>query len=291
MTRPSTHAHELTLYFYPSPGVSWKSPAHLTLSTALTKLTNQPRSIGHVSIRVRSEGDRLIDFHTGMTQSQKNEGRAEVLKLGYGLGILFHDFDGELEHTEALDAEISTRSRKPGKLSYIRFEITRAIAERVEKYLQAFAACGADKHYGSPHRPLYGEGGGCSAFAASFLEVAGLLTPEHRERWARNHLLPRSHVGGPKTGNRVGVLQMLTRFAWAQENEPHEKFFIWDPDLMHHWLTEVWNRESKTPSKLYRTETWNQAKGLVVDAREGVCPTGDFFLGSPDPSRYFKRPV
>ena len=112
---------------------------------------------------------------TGMTQLRDHEGRYEVLLGGYGLGILLHNFAGAIEKEGKLVPELERRAKRPGKLSYFRAMVNEATTKRLFHYLDTYVREGHDRHYGMRNRPLYGEGGGCSAFGASFLETAGLL--------------------------------------------------------------------------------------------------------------------
>lgn len=262
---------ELTLYFYPSPGLDWNSPAGLTRTSGVNKLLNRPRSLGHVSVRVKCEG---IDILTGMTQENKLEGRQEVLFKGYGLGILLHNFKGELEKKEELEPELALRS-KSGELSYLRFRTNRAICERLAKFLDEYKAKGGNRVYGMVPRPLYGEGGGCSAFGAAFVETAGFMLPEFEKSWTRSFLIPKSYIGGPSTGKYVSPIHMMFASRWANENEPHEKGFFWDPDLMHAWAVQTWEKEKAQPSGRYQTELWGKAKGLVVDQQAARVPASE----------------
>ena len=279
MSIPSKFEHELILFFYPSAGVLWHSPATLALTSAIPKLIKRPRPIGHVSIRIKSAGSPTLDFHTGMGQLNKDEGRKEVLKDGYGLGILFHDFKGRIEQTQELDQEVAQLSKKSGRLSFIRFEINREMAERMSQYLAEYTAKGAGNHYGGPHRPLFAEGGGCSAFAASFLTVSGLMNDELLKAWSRNHLLPQNIIGGPKGKKKVPLWKVLSTFSWAKESDPHEKYFIWDPDLMHKWTIKQFE-QSSLPK-----ERWNNSPGIIIHAKETACPKGPIFQGEPDYTR------
>ncbi|MFZ4712546.1 MAG: hypothetical protein ACOYL6_02430 [Bacteriovoracaceae bacterium] len=279
MTIPSKYEHELILFFYPSPGIIWHSPATLALSSGVSKMLKRPRAIGHVTARLRSLGQPDIEFHTGMTQLHKEEGKKEVLLKGYGMGILFHDFKGRLENTNELDEEVEMLSHKKDRLSYIRFEINRPIAERLKKYVEEYQALGADKHYGAPHRPLYGEGGGCGAYVASFLTLSGLMSDELYKAWTRTHLLPETLIGGPKGKKKVGLWKVLSTFRWANKDETHEEYFTWDPDLMHEWTVE-----QNVLGKL-KTEFWNETSGLDIPADNLACPTGPIFIGTADFSR------
>lgn len=273
---PSQHPHELTLFFYPSPGLDWSSPWGLARSTANNKLKRKPRSIGHVSVRIKSQhSERPIDILTGMTQKRYDEGMKEVIFLGYGLGILLHDFDGELETPEKLAPELIERSTH-GRLSYLRCEINRSIAERLYRFLNEYKQMGADQHYGMPHRPLHGEGGGCSAFGASFLETAGLMSDEYRKNWTRYFNMPKNLIGGPNTGKYISPLHMYRGKRWANEDEDHVKGFFWDPDLMHSWCMDTWKSDADH-SKLYTKEKWNEAFGLVLKAHDQPVPDKPLF--------------
>jgi hypothetical protein len=276
---PRMSDHELVFFFYPSPGLDWSSPRGLTVTTALNKLLGRPRGIGHVSVMVRS-GEREV--LTGMTQSKKGEGRREVLLDGYGMGILFHDFSGTLEEAEKLAPELVRRSRREGSLSYLRVAVNAGIATRLLAYVEEFRARGYDRVYGGMrNRPLHGEGAGCSIFAASFLELAGLMHEEYERSWVRRFNLPHHLIGGPKAGRKVSLLALGTAGRWAEEHEPHEKGFFWDPDLMHDWLERRY-REIKSGSVAegalrFEPETWNLARGLRYDASSAPVPTGRIF--------------
>jgi hypothetical protein len=271
---PQKHSHELVLFFYPSPGLNWSTPKALTITTTKNKLLGLPRGIGHVSVLVRTPEKTVL---TGMTQSRKNEGRLEVLFRGYGLGILLHNFSGALEDGERLAPELVARSRKPGKLSYLRISTNPQAAQRLLRYLEEFRKQGYDGWYGMKNRPLHGEGSGCSAFGASFLELCGLLRDEYAREWTRTFNIPHALIGGPKTGRKVSVLSLIRGAdRWAEENEPHEKGFFWDPDLMHDWLVRT-HGVAKNGHPEFSAEEWNQARGIHYDGQAVIPPDGAIF--------------
>src|SRR5690606_1928023 len=139
----------------------------------------------------------------------------------------------------------------------------REVCLRLARFLEDYKTKGGDRVYGMRPRPLYGEGGGCSAFGTAFVEVAGFMDPEFEKSWTRTFRIPRRLIGGPSTGKYVSPLHMAFANAWASESEPHEPGFFWDPDLMHSWLLRTWEQEKSRPSGKYALEEWNQAKGLV----------------------------
>lgn len=273
---PKTHTHDLTLFFYPSPGMDWSSPASLMKSTVKNKLIKRkPRSIGHVSIMLRTPDSIQI---TGMTQLDKQEGRNEVLFRGFGLGILTHTFKGELETTEHLAPELVERAKQDGILSYLRFDISAETMMRLKRYLKEYSDSGAGNQYGMKPRPLYGEGSGCSAFAASFLENAGLMTDDLRSAWTRSFRIPEKYLGGPHHQKHVPIWKLLFARSWAPHDEPHEEGFFWDPDLMHDWLLKKFARERLQPSGNCQLEYWHRSIGISIDARSVATPTGPVLL-------------
>jgi hypothetical protein len=272
---PNRHPHELILFIYPSPGLNWTNPKSLTLTSTRNKLLGRARGIGHVTVMVKTPTKFAL---TGMTQIDKHEGRSEVLLKGYGLGILLHNFRGALEEAEKLIPELIQRSKKRGKLSFLRVTTNEEISERLFRYLDEYRERGCDQYYGMKNRPLHAEGGGCSAFATSFLETAGILREEFEREWTRTFNIPHDLIGGPVTGKKVSIIEMIRRAdRWAHEGEPHEKGFLWDPDLMHAWLIRTHEKERSHPSGNFVVETWNSAPGLAIDATTKKPPTGKIF--------------
>ena len=197
------------------------------------------------------------------------------------MGILFHQFCGTLEDIEKLKPELVTRSKRANTLSYLRIDVNAKVTERLMTYVDEFRSRGYDRVYGGINlRPLHGEGGGCSIFAASCLELIGLLHDEFTQAWSRNLKFPSHLIGGPKAGRKVSLLTLLGASRWAEEHEPHEKGTIWDPDLMHEWLErkyEAIKAENPEEGLHFTPETWNFAHGLRHDARTAEPPPGKIF--------------
>jgi hypothetical protein len=274
MSLQASPLHELTLFFYPSPGLDWSSPASLTRTTMIGNLLRKRRSLGHVSVRVQSDG---IDIFTGMTQQNKSEGRNEVLWKGFGLGILLHNFKGRLETKEELEPELELRMQT-GLLSFIKFKLSPAHCTRLDAFLKAYQDKKGHETYGMIPRPLYGEGGGCSAFGAAFLQIAGLMEEEFEKSWTRSFLIPKKFTGGPSTNQYISPLQMFLAQSWATPDEPHEKGFFWDPDLMHQWVLSQWEKESSQPTGRYVLHRLGNARGLVLDRTQAANPSSDLIL-------------
>jgi hypothetical protein len=243
-------SNRLSFYFFPSPyGIDWSSPAALAWSTLLNRMNWVPRPahpIGHVNIALSeltydgSELHRL--FLTGMVAKETSYQRQALLRDQLGLGILFLSSPGHLETEEEIEPQFEARY-PGGKLSVLKLLVNDTVRSRLKRYFSEFQEKRGFHSYGLANRPLWLEGAGCSAFAASFLQVAGLELPEFRENWTRELRIPQALIGGAENpGNRVPLTRILfdRRSRWAEEGEPHRKIFFWDPDLMHRWLLRTW---------------------------------------------------
>lgn len=279
--------NELTLYFYPSPGLDWSTPRALIYTTFRNKLLGKSRSIGHVSVRLRvgkQTAHSKDHFLIGMTQARSEEGRKEVLWDGYGMGILLHAFAGALEKHHDLEPELAKRA-ETGQLSFLKIGLSKASIERAFEYERLFRASKGASIYGMPFRPRYAEGSGCSAYGASFLEVLGLLNPEFHANWSRNFLIPKNLVGGPytETMQKVSVLKMLLAAesaSWADPSTPHHPGFFWDPDLMHKWCVQTYDSLHQTPGTLQLSrDRWLNAKGILWNCENHTPPSGEILLG------------
>jgi len=115
--------------------------------------------------------------------------------------------------------------------------------------------------YGFPCEPRRKEGAGCTAFAMSFLEIAGLLRPEFKS-WQQKILVSQNLIGRHEQG--VSVTETLTSREsrqWGAAETARELHF-WDPDLMFQW-TKIYKRRSPE---------------MVIDARTTPVPTEPIWL-------------
>ncbi|MCM0605179.1 MAG: hypothetical protein KA715_03745 [Xanthomonadaceae bacterium] len=271
-------ADHVTLNFYPTPyGINWNSPGKLARTVILNRLAKESRKIGHVSIEVECGQEKII---TGMVQDDNNISFPDMLfKQKYGFGILYYDFRGYMETEKDLSAELERRSAK-GNLSLLRIEVNPTTCRRMLDYHKEYQQLGFDQHYGLVNRPRYREGGGCSAFGASFLDVAGVLDPKWVASWNKTIHIPEKYIGGPDSGRKVSFLKIALLYAkdrWARENEPQRKLNFWDPDEMHRWVKTTWNQEKKSPSGDYELFFRGKAKGLKVDRTWVPTPNESFW--------------
>jgi len=278
-------AGSLTIYAIPSPrGIDWSTPKSLTWSAARNQLSGQTHKIGHANIHVRcaaAEGDdRDFEVLTGMTTGDDDPTMRLLKEEGYGLGILFATVPGRLETQEEVSRDLYDRF-ETGKVNFLQFRVSSPTCARLAEYVTAYKSRGYDRFYGLPNRPRHGEGAGCTAFAASFLDLAGLHTDYLRSRWKKTRLAPEFLTGGPMTGHFVplaALLRPIRPLRWARETEPHFAISFFDPDALVRHLESSWNagrnplggREIKTSPDF---TTMGIAKGFVFDAT--TVPTPD----------------
>jgi len=244
-------AGSLTIYAIPSPrGLEWSTPKALAWSTYQNQNSAQTHTIGHANIHLRCDiaaGDEEnFEIATGMTSTEDDPTRALLQDEGYGLGILFVTIPGRLEPAQEIAADLESR-RKSGLINFMQFKISAKTCSRLAKYVREYKDRGYDQAYGLPNRPRYGEGSGCSAFVASFLDLAGLHTPTLRSKWYRELRVPKHLVGGPLTGNFVRVMDLIRPLRpsrWAKPEEPHFLIQFYDPEALFLNLREDYQAKS-----------------------------------------------
>lgn len=275
---------QVVLFNIPSPyGIDWRSPHTLLKSVLQNHNSGISHEIGHVFVGVYCSDQGMAgspDVLTGMTSASDNS--EELLRdRGYGLGLLFHNFDGRLNSEEEALIDIHS-GVQTGRLSYLAFDISRATCQRLVDYEMEYRQRGYDRAYGLPNRPLYGEGAGCSAFGVSFLEVAGIQPAIFQGMWSRHLLVPHRLVGGPMTGFFIPIRRFFLNplLQWASPNELHYPLSFWEPDLMHSYVLRVARGEWVAPFSA-EVQLWGKAYGLRLNALDIPTPEGEFFRNAP----------
>ncbi len=272
----AARADELTLYFYPSPGLDWSSPRTLGHAAIANTLSGKDHAIGHVDVEVScADGTGLM---AGATGAEADATRELVLREGYGLGLLFHDFpDGRLYSRAEIAAGLPGRYAN-GALSFVTLRISPETCARLVQYHHEYVAGGYDHHYGLANRPLHREGAGCTAFGVSFLEVAGLLDPALEAAFARNFTVPPNWVGGPLTGGFIPLRRFFNPLwpsRWAGAGEPGFFIHFYDADLMDAWVRGVHSGTAPLPAlPLMALDHRGRAPGVVLDGRGIATPRG-----------------
>jgi len=270
----------LTLYFIPSPyRIDWSSPTSVAKDIVKNKLSFSKRFMGHVNIELDYENEEGKPVHilTGMAASNLNA-IPLLLKKKIGLGILFHSFPGKLETKEELVPELDKYFEKGNEaINFIRFKINKDTAKRVEKYVATYAKNNVGQYYGLVNSPLHGEGSGCSAFGASFLDVAGILEDEYKNAWTHNLKVSHKLAGAPISDSKVSFFSLLLqKHSWSDGSDDNHQIFFWDPDLMHKWVEEKIAAHNKTTNPFDLVNIKN-SRGLEIDVTGAKTPTSEIF--------------
>ncbi len=264
--------YNLIFYVIASPyGIDWSSPQKLSRDNIRNHLfSSKDRKISHVSVELSAldtDGGKVFErILTGMAGINMKSYK-QVFFQQVGLGTLFCNYQGKLENTEDLDLEFEQKA-KEGRLSLMKFSISESVYQRLQQYLNEYRLRGYYKNYGLPNRPRYGEGGGCSAFAMSFLEIAGLMRDTFKKSWSYNLKVPLRLLGGPlSTDRKVSIWDILGAKSWAQTDEDFREIFFWHPDDIDSWI-----------KKDHKLESLSSELGFQVKRGmwKGKCPILEF---------------
>jgi len=298
--------HELTIYVIPSVvKYKWDSPRSLYRSyirnMRRSLFNNHTYLLGHAFIELRSP---LIPgtLLTGMSASSRQEQRHHVLKDKYGMAILGAVLQGRMETLEEL-VEKKEKYARRGDLAFIRVWINEAAVVRLLRFFKAYHSTFGNEEvnlpsYGGAFWPRYkGEGAGCSAFAVSFLDVAGLMR-QYFDEWKIEIDIPMEIMGGPYNDyHKVRIRDVKKLKSWSDGNgEAHttyEPFEIFDPSLMFDWIHDTWNVYRQEDNPAIRPVLENDSHGLIFDARDIPVPENEeLFFERPDRSvfiDYYRR--
>lgn len=262
----------LTLFFIPSPfGINWSSPRKLFTSIALNYISFRPHFMGHVAIQVSCTdlSNKQHDFITGMSAS-KFHVLKPIFKDHYGLGIVFQKFPGQIDDSKKSEQELIYRLKNPGSTSgvnFIQYKINQAACTRLVKYHNEYTQHQIFRYYGLYNRPLYGEGAGCSAYGASFVELIGLMNDELKQAWSYQLELPKNLIGKPLTDNNAYFWDIFFAKSWGEPGTSSMSFFFWEPDKMYLWVHKTLEKNYLSAEKThYLTKKLFNTNGLFFNA-------------------------
>jgi len=275
----SARANYLSLHFYPAPtAVNWSSPSSLARSTVFNSIVAISHSIGHATVEVSCDNGE--HFLSGATSADDKEQNTLLFKDKIGLGILFHDFHGRLQSDREITSELTERY-KTGHLGVVTYLISTSTCQRLSNYYHEYVKLGYGQHYGLSNRPRYREGAGCTAFAKSFLDIAGLNGGFEESAWARTINVPLIYIGRPWTENSVSLSSLVfpkSRTHWSSDADPHMTVMFWDPDRMYKWVRSTWSYLKKHPQPGSTTALREEAREIILDRVNTPTPTETFWL-------------
>ncbi|MFO7614714.1 MAG: hypothetical protein R6W71_08765 [Bacteroidales bacterium] len=287
--------HELTIYVIPSVvKYKWDSPHSLYRSyirnMRRSLFNNHTYLLGHAFVELRSPliPGKLL---TGMSASSRKEQRQNVLKEHYGMAILGAVLQGRMETLEEL-VEKKEKYARRGDLAFIRVWISEGAVIRLLRFFKTYHSTFGNEEvslpsYGGAFWPRYkSEGAGCSAFAVSFFDVAGIMR-QHFDEWKIKIDIPMEIIGGPYNDHhKVRIRDVKKLKSWSDGNgERHvtyEPFEIYDPSLMFDWIHDTWNIYRQEDDQAIRPVIENDAYGLIFDARDIPVPNNEeLFIERP----------
>ncbi len=279
----------LIVYTMPSPhGINWASPKALTLAGGLNQLTTFHASakhpIGHVFMALKTSASSET-YVAGMTTLNNTEEVELITRHGYCLGVLFADLMGKFDDGAELMKQTEERY-ETGRVSYMKFLLSPSMGKRLLRYFDEYKEKKCHEHYGGANRSRYAEGGGCSPFGVSFIDVAGFMKSEYEAAWKVSLEVPKKLCGGPAFGKKVSFKSLITAGGWAKPGEDSAQLDMWDPTLMYRWMINEWKKEFANPTGKYILEKNKKTMSLVLDCRDIEADESEpIWLSGPNPYR------
>jgi hypothetical protein len=254
----------ITLNIHKSPfGIDWSSPAKLTYSTFKNTIyswfNKYQHPLGHVSVHIDCSNNKN-DKYVGVERLNVTESLRLVLFDGAGLGTLLHNFQGRYQSSQEIIKDLNYNAEK-SEVVLVSFKISDKACTNISKYLKTFEENEFWRNYGLPNRPLKGQGAGCTAFATSILQVAGIDFTQFDRHWSDHIFIPKTLVGphnseiyikGEDTKkivrNTISKIPFWSLFEsnlkWEQ-NKDSTVIKYYSPDKMYEWtINNAENPES-----------------------------------------------
>lgn len=270
------NAQVVTLYTIPAPrAFHWESPGKLVFSYvsnffAKKSRGTKPHVLGHMMVELKDSSRHTI---AGVSAAKKSGMTRKVIFQGHGLGILFEKIKGVMDETATNFPEIKQRA-STGEIAFLQFRINQPVFDRLWQYYTEYKERGYYHYYNGLNNPLQGEGAGCSAFAFSFLEVAGLLDMVPPEICRIERRAPLSLIENLKEHyGPVSLLKLFLSKKWALENDPEARLYTtYEPTWLFNWIHR---NHSDIPDNGKVQKTWlDKAPGIFIDCSLMPVPAG-----------------
>ncbi|PWU21682.1 MAG: hypothetical protein C5B49_02170, partial [Bdellovibrio sp.] len=280
---PQTFAGENFLRFYVFPTrpfpIIWENPRKLINSLGNAVLNNNPHSIGHVSTEIHCSNEHEI---TGAVSSEQDFSADLMINEAVGFSILEMAWPGRLEKEEEVLKSATKAAKKKDALSIATFVLSEPSCRRMLDFVKAYREDSYPKYYGFSPRPRRHEGSGCTAFAATLLDIAGLLHEEFQQAWLSDVRIPFSLMPTHNGGRRYTVEEALKHpdsAIWAPPLARHMNFIFFDPDRIHAWVLD---QISRRPEQQESLSEWPGIPALRLEMTQFPTPDEPLFNGTPD---------
>ena len=273
----STQANTNLLNIYVAPPertLDWSSPGALYGSVLLSRLWATKRPFGAAGADL--ECDKIVRSLSLEAESFSVWG--PVVFQGNGLGHLYSTHPGRVLSDGDAVKKNGEVIRTP-HARFMTFMLNSDQCVRIQKYWEEFKTHSIGKNFGLPHRPLMGEGATDTSLIVSTLDVAGILSPEQKEKWNRLIYLSKHLSGEPLTDKYVSIFE-LRNGSWGKNSEDSFILHFWDPKLIADWIDQQ-IATKKQPKKL--SDGTKGIAGIEFDFSRLPAPLGTFWEQANDP--------
>ncbi len=250
--------NSLTLFIIKAPrNISWETPSSITWTAFKSRVNSDFHSIGHAMIHLQCDSDKekpAFNEATGMTDIEHSMDKDLLFKKGTGLGVFFYDYPGMMNSEKYVWREVYQASEMYQRLATLKVLLSLENCQRLTQYLKEYKELKIYKHFGLSFNPRKKEGAGCTSFAASFFEVAGLLSNEIKKSWTLNLNVQENLIGHPFNNKFIETSSLLFGSEaqhWAQISEKNRPLLVYDPQFLYSWIETIWKKGEKFFPKNY----------------------------------------
>lgn len=234
---------------------NWENPTTLTYGylrsyiqkTFAKKVHGKHRSaMGHGFVRAQcSTGEEMVDFWSGYSNHEDFKS-LHMLLGGSGLSIFYYKFNnGYIQSTEYINQYMKDIMEQPSiKAAFIRFNIDEEQCRVIRDHYETFRKNGTENLiYGLITDPLGFKSAGCTSYAVSFTQKAGILNEFLEQNWTREIKLTRDILGPTDQGHilddqllkPVSFFKLINPFRplkWIKEEQKLLTIPMFDPQYM-----------------------------------------------------------
>lgn len=291
------HVFTLTVHA-PTWPIRFRSPRSLARSLLVastgyllheryTQATGRTRAfhmIGHAMAEVKSVAPdgHLRYLLAAVTEAGDGQTAKLMLREHVGYSLAAIGTRGRIEPFDEVARDIDEAAETRVRAVRVRFLISAGAAERMLAFFDEFARRRIHETYSLAGLPLDGTGAGCTSFVVAFLEAAGLLDDDWKDRWTVRLRVPEELFGDPARGDRVPPRRLLFGprvRRWATAGEPHRLLAFYDTAAMYDWASGLAaDRPTGPHSESDRVLSRHLGMPVVtIDLRGRPVPSGPIF--------------
>ena len=265
------------LIIKPPREISWESPRSITWTAFKSRVKSDFHSIGHAMVQIQcdpTQENEAVNEVTGVTDVVHSMDKDLLFEEGIGMGVFFFDYPGMLNSEKYVWREVFQASEMYHRLATIKALINVESCKRASRYLKEYKELEIYKHFGLSFNPRKKEGAGCTSFAASFFEVAGILTPEIKNAWSLKVEVQEKLIGRPFNSQFIETSDLLfgsDAKKWADQTEKSRPLLVFDTQFLYSWVKKIWEKgENNFPLDYFIDQKnfrkWNKRIWIEVQA-------------------------